>query len=71
MAQLIQKIITQDLTLEIPVGLAPFSWSREYPTSIRIEGEVDPTLLREIIEYVERSGLWRWDEERKRFYPTE
>jgi hypothetical protein len=74
MARLVQRIYVPDLPTPIPieveVGLAPLAWCRQFPTHVRVEGEVDPTLLQEIIEYVERFGVWRWDEREKKFYPV-
>ncbi len=70
MAQLVQKILLPDETLEIPVGLAPLAWTRDYPTHVRIEGEISPEVLRKLVEYVESTGLWRWDPQMRRFYPV-
>jgi hypothetical protein len=71
MARLVQRIYFPDFPspMEIEVGLAPLAWTRDYPTHVRIEGEISPEVLKEVVEYVERFG-WKWDEAKKKFYPV-
>jgi hypothetical protein len=38
---------------------------------VEIIGEVDAETLREIISYVERTGLWKWDPLLRKFFPVE
>jgi len=72
MDRLIQRIYFEGFQepLEIEVGLAPLAWTRAYPTHVRVEGEIDPQTLQELVDYVERLGGWKWDDEVKRFYPV-
>jgi len=69
MARLVQKIILPEMVLELEVGVAPLSWSRQWPTHVRIEGEIPPETLKKLIEYVEQTGVWKWVPEERKFYP--
>jgi hypothetical protein len=68
-ARLIQKIYAGEITLEVEVGLCPYAWAREWPTHVRVEGQIDPQLLAQVVEYVEATKLWRWDPQQRKFYP--
>jgi hypothetical protein len=69
MARLVQKIFHPEVVLEVEVGVAPLSWCRQWPTYVRLEGEIPPETLKELVTRVEQTGVWKWVPEERKFYP--
>ncbi len=68
---LTQRIICPDRVFEFSVLFRPEQWYRgPFPTSVSLEGEVSEEVLENLVSYALIHG-WRWDEERRRFYPMD